>query len=75
MINILSEVKEGLPSYCGKIYSSSRFNLWMLLDNFNSRWYSRKFLLFKIFTSTLWKPFLVKIHKPVQRYHLQRIYP
>ena len=75
MINILSEVKEGLPSFCGNIYSSSRFNQWMLPNNFISGWYSRKCHLFKIFTSTLWKPFLVKIHKPVQRYHLQRTYP
>jgi hypothetical protein len=54
MTKSLSSVKEGLQSYCNKVYSRSSFNtMWILkysydlLDNFNSRFNSREIHLFK----------------------------
>jgi hypothetical protein len=49
MTKHLSSVKEGLQSYCNKVYSRSSFNtMWILkysydlLDNFNSRFNTRE---------------------------------
>jgi hypothetical protein len=54
MTKHLSSVKEGLQSYCNKVYSRSSFNtMWILkytydlLDNFNSRFNSREVHLSK----------------------------
>jgi hypothetical protein len=54
MTKHLSSVKEGLQSYCDKVYSRNSFNtMWILkysydlLDNFNSRFNSREIHLSK----------------------------
>jgi len=72
MADILSAVKEGLQSYCNKVYSHRSFNqMWTLkyckdiLESFNSRYSSHKLYLLKKLTSTVYKPFLLKMYKRV----------
>ena len=69
MANILSAVKEGLQSYCNKVYSHRSFNQMLILkyrkdilESLNSRFYSRKFHLLNKCTSTIDKLSLLKMY-------------